>query len=44
MHSIYSYDIMPMKDILSLTNTGVHTGIFTYVHRQADSVSHPVRQ
>lgn len=42
MHSIYSHDIMPMKDILSLTNT--HTGIFTYVHRQADSVSHPVRQ
>lgn len=44
MHGIHSHDIMPMKDIHSLTNTGTHTGILPHVHRWTDSTSHPKRQ
>lgn len=44
MHGTHSHDIMPMKDIYSLTNTGIHTSILTHGHRQADSVLYPTRQ
>lgn len=30
-HSIHSHDIMPTKDIHSLTNTGVYTGKFMHM-------------